>query len=124
MLIVEEPAKTPKRVPAVAVTVEPVKLMFLTVSFVAPAPVPVLSRQTTAELVPAFVFVIVMSRPVPPAAFEPSIVTQSAPFRLIMHDELLPVNVGLTPAAGLIVMVFVELEPVLALMVIGYVSDP
>jgi hypothetical protein len=36
-----------------------------------------------------------------------------------MQDALLPVKDGLTPGAGLIVTVLVEVEPVLALNVIG-----
>ena len=39
-----------------------------------------------------------------------------------MQEVLLPLNDGLTPGAGLIVTVFVALEPVLALIVIGNVS--
>ena len=119
----ELPEKTPARVPAVAVTVDPTRLIFLTTLFVAPAPAPVLVRQTSAELVPEFVFVIVKSRLVPPAVFEPSMITQSAPFTLIMHDALLPLIDGLTPDAGLIVTVLTALDPLFALITIGNVSD-
>ena len=92
-------------------------------SLVAPAPVPKLSRQTTAELVPVLVFVMAKSRVVPPTVFEPSRVTQSAPLRVITHEVLLPLIEGLTPDAGLIVIVLVEFEPEFALIVIGKVSD-
>ena len=66
--------------------------------------------------------VSVRSRDVPPE-LEPSIVTKSAPFRVIRAPVLEPVMVGLTPEAGLMVTVFVALAPPFGFMLIGKVSD-
>src|SRR3954462_10596905 len=106
MLIVVPPAKTPNKVRSVPVMLVPARLRFSIVLFVAPAAAPALSRQTTALLVPVLLFVIVMSRVIPPTVLDPSRSTQSAPFRTIMQDVLVPLREGLTPEAGLIVMVF------------------
>src|SRR5215213_830168 len=122
MLIVELPANTPNKVPFVAVKVVPTRFVFLTVSLVAPKPAPRLVRQTTAEETPALVFAIVKSRVVPIAAFEPSIVIQSAPLKLMTQLAEEPLITGETPLAGLIVTVLVALEPLFALIVNGNVS--
>src|SRR4051812_16384217 len=92
LLIVVLPEKTPNRVRSVPVILVPVRLRFLIVSLVAPAPVPALSIQTTAELVPVLLFVIDRSRLVPPTVLEPSIVTQSAPFKTNIQEVLVPLK--------------------------------
>src|SRR4051812_34796586 len=94
LLIVELPENTPASVPAVAVSVDPTRFVFLTMLFVAPLPTPVLVRQISAVAVLVLVLVNVKSREVPviPGVFEPSIMMKSAPFRLIMQDVLDPVN--------------------------------
>ena len=118
--IVELPENTPNKV---VILVLPTILTFLTTSLVAPKPgLVVVVRQTTAELVPALVLLIVKSLDVPLTAFEPSIVTKSAPSRLITQLALLPVMAVVTPVFGLIVTVLVALEPLLALIVSGKVS--
>src|SRR5882672_6301666 len=82
MLIVLLPDPMPKRVPFTAApnVLLPTTFRFLTVLFVAPS-APLLCSQMTAEEVPAFVLVIVMSRVAPAPPAEPSIVTRSAAFR-------------------------------------------
>ena len=68
-----------------------------------------------------FVLVIVMSRDELPL-FEPSMVTKSAPFRTINALALEPVMAVVTPVAGLIVIVLVELAPEIELITIGKTS--
>ncbi|MBV9209950.1 MAG: hypothetical protein JOZ52_04945 [Acidobacteria bacterium] len=118
------PEKIPKvSIAELLVSAAPIILVFFTTLLVAPVPAPRLERQTTAFAAVLLPLVKVRSRVVPPTVFEPSIVTKSAPLRLNTHvAAALPVMVGLTPDAGLIVIVFVALAPGLALMTSGNVS--
>src|SRR5436190_6025983 len=77
------------------------RLQFLTVLFVAPAPVPKLINATTVGVVVP-VFVIVRLRSVPPLLL-PSITTLSAPFNLIIAPTTEPVRVAV--AFGLMVRI-------------------
>ena len=96
-------------------------LQFLVVSLVAPAPVPILAKLIAVGLV-VFVFVIVKSREAVPL-FEPSIVTKSAPFSFNIEAVVFPVITEfVTPVAGLMVRVFVELAFVYALIERGSAS--
>ena len=82
----------------------PFTIVFLIVLLVAPSVVDALPNQTTTDEVPVFVFSIVKLLSEAPL-FEPSIVTLSAPFNLMIAEAEDPEIVGLTPAAGLIVNV-------------------
>src|SRR4051794_37899520 len=106
MLMVLLPDPAPINVPAVPVVVVPTRLTFLTTLLVAPSATAV-CIQIAAELVPAFVFVIVKLRDEVPL-FEPSIVTKSDPLSTISALALEPVMVTVLPLAGLIVTVLVE----------------
>src|SRR3954470_12091361 len=93
---------------------------FLIVSLVAPAPTPRLITETTVvPLDDELVLIILRLRSVPPL-FEPSIVTKSAPFRVItpVVEEVVIVLV----LAGLIVRRLVALAPGNGLIVSGKVS--
>src|SRR5438477_11170060 len=107
VLMVLLPEPTPN---SVCVFPLPTRLTFLTVLLVAASAPPVVWSQTSAEEVPALVFVIVRSRDDVPA-LDPSIVMKSAPFRTINPLALVPVIAAVTPVAGLIVIVLVELAP-------------
>src|SRR5437868_6307915 len=91
-------------VPAVAPVPEPLMLQFWTVSLLAS---PMKRMVVAVEAV--FVLSIVRSRLVPPTVFEPSIMTQFAPFRLIRAVAFEPLIVGVMPLAGLIVTVLIAL---------------
>ena len=74
----------PKPTPAnVVIGALPERFRFLIVLFVAGSSVPTVWPQITALAVPVFVFAKLVSRVVPPTVLEPSIVTQSAPFRMM-----------------------------------------
>ena len=105
-LIVLLPEPTPNRV---VVLLFPTRLTFLIVLLVAGSLSTVVCSQTTADEVPESVLVIVRSREELPA-FEPSMVTKSAPFRMMTALALAPVMTGLVPGAGLIVIVAYEAE--------------
>src|ERR1700752_2908690 len=80
----------------------PVMIQFLSILLVAPSDALALAIQITA-LPDMAVFVLVMVRfleEVP--LLEPSIVTLSAPFNLMIAAALLPVKVEVTPLPGLI----------------------
>ena len=72
--------------------------------------VPVEPIKTTLGVV-AEVFVIVRSRVVPPAEFEPSMITLL--FNILMRAPavMLPERLAVIPVFGLIVMVLVGLDP-------------
>src|SRR5450432_704685 len=95
------------------------RTQFLTVSFVTGV-VPTEPIKRTLGVV-ALVFSIVRLRSVPPL-FEPSMMTKLAPLSLMRAVVALPVILLVTPGAGLIVIVFVALEPALAMMIIGKTS--
>ena len=118
-LIAVPPEKTPNRV---VVLLLPTMFVFFTTLLVAPSKAAVFWIQTTAEVVPVPVFVIVKSRVVPPILFEPSIVIKSAPLKPIIQPVDKPEIVEITPDAGLIVTVLDALEPLLALIVNGKIS--
>src|ERR1043166_624163 len=113
-LIVVPPEPTPNNV---VVLLLPTRLRFFTTLFVAASAPAVVCNQMTADDVPVLVFVIVMSRDDVPL-LEPSIVTQSEPFRMTRALALDPVMV-IPGAFGLIVTVLVELAPGIELIVIG-----
>ena len=69
------------------------------------------------------VLVIVRSRDDVPL-LDPSMVTNLAPLRTIIAVALAPVREAVTPEAGLILIVFVELAPGTELMMIGKLSFP
>jgi hypothetical protein len=71
-----------------------------------------------------FEFDIVKSLEVPLGTLEPSIITKSLPFNLMIELVEEPEIEGVAPSAGLIVIVFVALAPVIELIVIGKVSVP
>ena len=101
------PEPTPNRV---VVLLFPTRLTFLIVLLVAPSSPAAVCIQTTAEAVPEFVFVIVRSREEVPA-FEPSMVTKSAPLRTMRALALDPVIAAVTPVSGLIVIVAYKAGP-------------
>src|ERR1043166_4280652 len=110
VLIVLLPKPMP---PKVVVVAFPVILRFLTVLLVAGSLVPTVCPQMTALEVLVLPFVIVRLRDDVPL-FEPSMVTQSAPFSTITASVPVvgvPVSEAVTPGAGLIVTVLVELAP-------------
>ena len=123
MLMVLLPEPTPIRVPAVAVTLVPTRLTFLTVLVVALVGVAEVWSHTTAEDVPVLVLVMVKLREEVPA-LEPSIVTKLAPLTMMMAVVLEPLIDGVTAVFGLIVSVLVALPPFRELIVIGKVSLP
>src|SRR6266480_3798519 len=108
--IVVPPEPTPNSVAAGPL---PTRLTFLTVLLVAASAPAVVCIQMSAEVVPTFVLVIVKSRDDVPL-LEPSMIIQSAPFKTINALALEPVIV-IPAALGLIVTVFVALDPPFAL---------
>src|SRR5438046_7228626 len=95
--IVVEPKPTPNRV---CVLPLPVRMTFLMTSFVAPSGPVAVCAQIIALDVPVFVFVNVRLRDDVPA-FEPSIVTKSAPFNMRRAEALDPVIVTVALGWGL-----------------------
>ena len=108
---------------AVAVFTPLINIVFLSVTLVnaVPVEVPELPIRITFGVV-VLVFVIVKSLVVPPAVFDPSIVTYFEAIFMSAELAALPLIVAVTPLAGFIVNVFVALAPEMAGIVIGKVS--
>ena len=102
-----------KTTPLVAVVTAPSISVFLTVLFDAS-----LINRTVA---PDVLVLRSVRSPVPP--LKPSIVTNWQPLRSMIVVAFEPLIVGIAPVAGLIVTVLTALEPLLALITIGKVSD-
>ena len=100
-----------------------INIVFLSVTLVnaVPVEVPELPIRITFGVV-VLVFVIVKSLVVPPAVFDPSIVTYFDAIFINAEVAALPLIVAVTPLAGLIVKVLVALAELFALIIIGKVS--